>query len=324
MKTAFITGISGQDGAYLARDLRQRGYRVVGGVRRSSERSLWRLTALGVKDVEIVDFELFDHHATTALIRELQPDEMYNLAAMSFVGTAFKQPFSTMEMNQTAVLHMLEAIRLYSPHTRFYQASTSEMFGKVQETPQTETTPFYPRSPYGIAKLGAYWLVRNYREAFSIHASNGILFNHESPLRGDEFVTQKIVKHVKDHYGEILELGNVEARRDWGHAEDYVKAMHLMLQQDTPDDYVIATGKTTSVREFVDKAFWVGRKIRLTWDELGAKRKGKYHVIISPELYRPAEVEVLCGDPTKAINTLGWLPRHDVDSLIEDMFRFTY
>jgi GDPmannose 4,6-dehydratase len=327
-KTAFITGATGQDGCYLADLLLSEGYEVILGVRRVASDTTWRLKDIGVYDK--VKFQLFDLSEPENIyktIREGQFDEFYNLGAMSFVGSSFNQPVLTQAINGTAVLHILEAIKNYSPNTKFYQASTSEMYGKVRETPQNEETYFHPRSPYGISKLYAYWMTRHYREAYGLYTSNGILFNHESRYRGNEFVTQKIVKAVKEQMAggrDLLKLGNLEAKRDWGHSKDYVKGMYLMLQQEEGDDYVLATGKTTTVRAFVEKVYlcygieieWAGEGIF----EVGFDNKtGRQLVNISEEFYRPAEVDLLLGDPTKAKEKLGWTPEMTLDDLIKDM-----
>lgn len=332
MKTALITGVTGQDGAFLSQHLLSLGYKVIGATRRTASGSSWRLEKLGIADkVEIVDFELTDQENVVSVIRELKPDEIYNLAAMSFVGTSFRQPVSTQHINYLGVVYILEAIRYNSPKSKFYQASTSEMFGKVQEVPQKETTPFYPRSPYGVAKLAAHWALINYREAYDIFACSGILFNHESELRGSEFVTKKIIEYVGKYYKDSaidpLEIGNLDAKRDWGYAKDYVKAMHLMLQQNTPDDYIISTGETNSVRYLVETAF---RKIDvdIEWenngskpeDEVGKNKKnGEILIKINPKFYRPTEVDLLVGDATKAKQKLGWKPEHSFEKLVEIM-----
>lgn len=331
MKTAFITGITGQDGAFLSKLLLDKGYKVIGGARRSASGGLWRLDHLGIKDqVEIVDFELTDQENVTTVIKEIKPDELYNLGAMSFVGTSFRQAVSTQHINYLGVLYILEALRLYSPKTRFYQASTSEMFGEVQEIPQTEKTPFHPRSPYGVAKLGAHYMNINYRESYGLHGSNGILFNHESELRGSEFVTKKIVEYVGRYHKDAsivpLELGNIDSKRDWGFSGDYVEMMWMMLQQDEPGDYVAATGEAHSIREFVEKAFAV-IDIEIEWkkgktptDEVGVDKKtGETRVKINPKFFRPAEVELLIGKPTKAKERLGWEPKIKFEELVKRM-----
>lgn len=327
MKKALVTGVTGQDGAYLSRLLIAEGYEVYGMVRRSSSENFWRLEELGVeKQVRIVEGDLLDGGSLLRLVRDIHPDEVYNLAAQSFVGTSFKQPVLTTQVNALGPLHMLEAIRDTDTSIRFYQASTSEMFGKVVETPQKESTPFYPRSPYGAAKLCAHWMTVNYRESYDMFACSGILFNHESPLRGIEFVTRKItdaVARIKAGKQDKLSLGNLDAQRDWGHAEDYVRAMWLMLQQQAPEDYVVATGETHSVRSFVEAAFaaagmsvnWQGSGV----DEKGIDASGKVVVDVCPEFFRPSEVDFLLGDPSRAKSSLGWQPEHSLGSMVTDM-----
>jgi len=327
-KKALVTGIRGQDGAYLAKLLLEKGYEVYGTDRRSGDSSNWRLKELGIeKDVLILYMDLLELTNILRVIQKVQPDEIYNLAAQSFVGVSFEQPLLTAEVNAMGVLRLLEAIRVYAPGAKFYQASTSEMFGKVQETPQTEKTPFYPRSPYGVAKLFAHWITVNYREAHGIFACSGILFNHESPLRGLEFVTRKItytLACIKYGLRERLVLGNLDAKRDWGYAPEYVEAMWLMLQQDEPDDYVIATGETHSVREFVERAAEIAG-FKLEWQGEGINTKGidtrtgRVIVEVSPEFYRPAEVDLLIGNFEKARKKLGWQPRTTFDRLVEIM-----
>jgi GDPmannose 4,6-dehydratase len=311
MKTALVTGITGQDGAYLAQLLLDKGYRVVGGFRRSSMINAARLEYLGIeKDVEMIPFDLIDHGNMRRVIERIKPEEIYNLAAQSFVGVSFDQPAATGEITGVGVVHLLEAIREADPSIRFYQASTSEMFGKVQAVPQSETTPFWPRSPYACAKLYAHWSTVNYRESFGLHASSGILFNHESPLRGVEFVTRKVTlaaARIKHGLQSELRMGNLDAKRDWGFAKEYVEAMWLMLQQEAPDDYVIATGVTQTVEELVEAAFTA---CDLEWRE---------HVVIDPEFIRPAEVDLLLGDPTKAKEQLGWEAQTDFRGLVEMM-----
>jgi GDPmannose 4,6-dehydratase len=330
MKTAFITGVTGQDGAWLAQLLLEKGYKVYGGVRRVSTLNTWRTDFLGItKKIHFVDFDLLEQSNIWSVIKDVQPDEFYNLAAQSFVGVSFKQPVYTGLADGIGVVHILDAIRSVSPHTRFYQASTSEMFGMVQEIPQSENTPFYPRSPYGVAKLYAHWMTVNYRESYGLFASSGILFNHESELRGAEFVTRKITLNVakwSQNQGEVLELGNLEAERDWGYAKEYVEGMYLMLQADKPDSYVLATNKTTKIRVFVEKAFGViGKSIR--WEGSGDSEKGydtatgDLLVAVNPEFYRPAEVELLIGDSSKARKELGWEPKVDMDQLAEIMVK---
>lgn len=310
MKKALVTGIAGQDGAYLAKLLLDKGYKVIGGARRNASGSLWRLDRLGIKDdVEIIDLELTEFGNIFNVIKDTQPDEIYNLGAMSFVGSSFKDPIYTMNTNALGLLNILESVRILNPDIRVYQASTSEMFGKVQETPQKETTPFYPRSPYGIAKLAAYWLGVNYRESYNMFVSNGILFNHESPLRGSEFVTKKIVEYAVKYYlgltKDPLRLGNIKAKRDWGFAGDYVEAMHLMLQAGKPGDFVVATGQTYSIENFiveVEKILGINIPIE-----------------IDPQFMRPADVEILQGDPTKSYKVLGWKPKTTFKKLVKLM-----
>ncbi len=312
-RKALITGISGQDGAYLAKLLLDKGYEVTGIVRRSSHAGVvdHRLRWLGVLDrVRLVDGDLLDQSSLCRVVAECQPDEVYNLAAQSFVTTSWQQPVLTANVTAVGVTNVLEAIRLIRPQARFYQASSSEMYGKIQEPRQSEDTPFYPRSPYAVAKLYGHWITVNYRESFGLHASSGILFNHESPLRGLEFVTRKVTDgavRIKLGLAKELRLGNIEAKRDWGHAADYVRAMWLMLQQDVADDYVVATGVTTSVRDMCQIAF----------AHLGLPLED--HLVIDPELYRPAEVDVLLGEPAKANATLGWRPEIDLETMIVEM-----
>jgi GDPmannose 4,6-dehydratase len=307
-KTALITGITGQDGAYLAELLLNKGYTVVGAERRASTRNRMRLDELGITDaLTFADFDLADQGNMMRVLDKVQPDEVYNLAAQSFVALSFEQPLMTGDVTGLGVARLLEAIRSVNPEIRFYQASTSEMFGKVQSTPQTEETPFYPRSPYGVAKLYGHWLTVNYRESYSMYACSGILFNHESPLRGPEFVTRKITlaaARIKKGAQKELRLGNLDAKRDWGFAKEYVEGMHLMLQQSTPDDFVLATGETHTVEEFVEAAFSAAG---LQWRD---------HVVIDPAFVRPAEVDLLLGDPSKAKAKLGWEPRTDFRELV--------
>ncbi len=312
-KTAMITGITGQDGAYLSKLLLEKGYRIVGFLRRSASANVIgeRLTRLGVlQDIEMVDGDLLDMPSMMAAVAEFEPDEIYNLGAQSFVATSWRQPHLTAQATGMGVLNVLETVRKMSPHTRVYQASSSEMYGLIQEPVQSEKTPFYPRSPYAVAKLFGHWMTVNYRESFGMHASSGILFNHESPLRGIEFVTRKITDGVaRIHLGlaKEIRLGNLDATRDWGHAADYVRAMHLMLQQDVPDDYVIATGRTTSIREFCRMAFSC---VDLDYAE---------YVKTDPKFMRPAEVDVLLGDPAKAKANLGWKPEITLEMLVAEM-----
>lgn len=328
MKKALITGIRGQDGAYLAKLLLEKGYEVWGADRRSGDSSNWRLKELGIeKDVNIVYMDLLELTNIMRTIEKIQPDEIYNLAAQSFVGVSFEQPILTAEIDAMGVLRLLEVVRTLKPDTKFYQASTSEMFGKVQEIPQTEKTPFYPRSPYGVAKLFGHWITVNYRESFNIFACSGILFNHESPLRGIEFVTRKITYTLAQiRYGlkDKLILGNLDAKRDWGYAKEYVEGMWLMLQQDKPDDYVLATGETHTVREFVEKAALIAG-FDIEWEGEGVntkginKKTGKIIVEVSPEFYRPAEVDILIGNPQKAKEKLGWQPKTKFEDLVRIM-----
>ena len=312
-KTALITGITGQDGAYLAQLLSGKGYDVYGLVRRSSTTDVndVRLRWLGIADqVHLVDGDLSDLSSLIRTVREVQPDEVYNLAAQSFVKTSWQQPLLTGSITGLGCANMLEAVRLEKPDAHFYQASSSEMYGLIQEPKQSETTPFYPRSPYAAAKLYAHWMTVNYRESFGLHASSGILFNHESPLRGIEFVTRKVtdgVARIKLGLGHELRLGNIDAKRDWGHARDYVKAMWLMLQQGVADDYVIATGRTVTVREMCQIAF---EHVNLSMDK---------HLVIDPALFRPAEVDVLLGNPDKARAKLGWEPETSLEAMIIEM-----
>ncbi len=328
-KVALISGITGQDGGYLAKFLLGKGYKVVGLYRRGATDTFSRLKEHGIfEQIELADFDLLEFSNICRLLRKYQPDEFYNLAAQSFVGASWEEPIYTAQADGMGVLYILEAIREFSPHTRLYQASTSEMFGKVQEIPQKETTPFYPRSPYGVAKLMAHWMVTNYRESFGVHASSGILFNHESPMRGKEFVTRKITAHlaqmVTGKTDKPLELGNLSAKRDWGFAGDYVEMMWLMLQQEKADTYVVATGETHSIREFVEEAGkvcgydieWKGEGV----DEIGVdKNSGKTIVKVNPKFYRPAEVELLIGDPSKAEKILGWHRKVDYKGLCRMM-----
>ena len=309
MPTALITGITGQDGSYLADFLLSKGYSVIGMVRRSSTVTFGRIEHIQ-DDIEIIQGDLHDQSSLVSLIEEFLPDEVYNLAAQSFVPTSWKQPVLTGEVTALGVTRILEAIRLVNPKTRFYQASSSEMFGKVRQVPQTENTPFYPRSPYGVAKVYGHWITVNYRESYDMFACSGILFNHESPRRGLEFVTRKItygVARIKLGLADELRLGNLESRRDWGFAGDFVAAMWLMLQQEKPDDYVVCTGETHSVREFCDAAF-----SHVGWDY-------QDYVVQDPRFYRPAEVDLLVGDPHKAHTTLHWQPKISFNGLVSMM-----
>ena len=306
MPTALITGITGQDGSYLAEFLIAKGYRVVGVVRRTSHDSYERIGHL-LDRAEIVPADLLDQHSLTSVIRDVQPDEVYNLAAQSFVPTSWTQPVLTGEFTALGVTRILEALRLAHPGARFYQASSSEMFGKAQRVPQDEATPFYPRSPYGVAKVYGHWITVNYRESYQLYAVSGILFNHESPRRGLEFVTRRVsdgVARIKLGLAHELRLGNLDARRDWGFAGDYVQAMWLMLQQPKPDDYVIGTGRTHAVRELVDLAF---KHVGLDWQR---------YVKVDPALVRPAEVDMLQADPSKAKRVLGWTPEVSFEQLV--------
>lgn len=314
MKKAFITGINGQDGAYLAQLLLQQGYVVSGLCRRTSngpELQDQRLNWLGIRDqVKLYMGDVMDLSSLIHILEEVQPDEVYNLAAQSFVGTSWQQPVATGQITGLGAVNVLEAIRTVNPKIKFYQASTSEMFGLVQDPIQSETTPFYPRSPYGVAKLYAHWMTTNYRESYNMFACSGILFNHESPLRGIEFVTRKVtnaVARIKLGLQDKLLLGNIDAQRDWGHAKDYVRAMWLMLQQATPEDYVIATGKTTSVREMCHIAF----------EHVGLIAED--YIQIDPALFRPAEVDILLGNPAKAKRQLGWEPQIALPTMIQEM-----
>jgi GDPmannose 4,6-dehydratase len=310
-KCAVVTGITGQDGAYLSRLLLDKGYRVIGFTPRRGSDTTWRLREMRVVDsVEMVYGDVTDLSSVLHVMRSHQPDEVYNLAAQSFVGASWNQPVHTADVNAIGTVNVLEAIRQSCPKARFYQASTSEMFGNIQSPKQSESTPFYPRSPYGVAKLYGHWITVNYRESFGLHASSGILFNHESPLRGIEFVTRKItdaVARIKLGRQRILKLGNMDARRDWGFAGDFVQAMWLMLQQPKPDDYVVATGNSTSVKEFCRVAFQI------------AGLESDAHIEIDKSLMRPAEVDVLLGDPTKAKSALGWEPSTSLRQIIEMM-----
>lgn len=329
-KTAVVTGVTGQDGAYLAAFLLDKGYRVFGAYRRSSTPNFWRLEYLGVPGrpgFELVEYDLTDLSSAMRLVSRTKPDEIYNLAAQSFVGTSFDQPLTTGEITGLGVVNLLEAIRQVKPDARFYQASTSELFGKVQEIPQSETTPFYPRSPYGAAKLYAHWMTINYRESYGIFGTCGILFNHESPLRGKEFVTRKItdaVARIKHGKQELLELGNMSAKRDWGFAKEYVEGMWRMLQAPTPDVYILATGRTETVRDFVTLAFQAA-DMEIAWRGEGAAEEGyspeteRTLVRVNPRFYRPAEVELLIGNPAKAKADLGWEARTSLEELCRMM-----
>jgi GDPmannose 4,6-dehydratase len=333
MKVALLTGITGQDGSYLAELLLEKGYEVHGVVRRSSLINTSRIDHI-YPDLHLHYGDLTDSTNIVRVIQKVQPDEIYNLGAQSHVKVSFEMPEYTGQTDALGTLRILEAVRLLGMEkkTRIYQASTSEMFGKVQEIPQKETTPFYPRSPYGVAKVYGYWIVKNYRESYGLHASSGILFNHESPRRGETFVTRKITRglsSISTGQQDVLYLGNLNARRDWGHAKDFVEAMWLMLQQDDPDDYVIATGKQYSVREFIEAASpYFGMKI--IWEgeglnEVGIdKFTGEEVIKVSPKYFRPAEVETLLGDATKAKEKLGWEPKISFHQLVEDMCSYEY
>ena len=330
MKRALITGITGQDGAYLTQLLLDKGYEVYGAYRRTASINFWRLEELKVlnhQNLHLVEFDLTDLSNIIRLIEKIEPNEIYNLAAQSFVGVSFEQPITTANVTGIGALNILEAIRIINPKIKFYQASTSEMFGKVQEIPQTEKTPFYPRSPYGVAKLYAHWITINYREAYNIFASSGILFNHESPLRGLEFVTRKITDAVaKIKLGQLdyVELGNLDAKRDWGYAKEYVEGMYLMLQANKPDTFVLATNRTESVRDFVKMAFKAA-DIDLEFKGKGEKEIAidkstkKTLVKVNPKFYRPAEVELLIGDPKKAKEQLKWEPKTSLEELAKIM-----
>ena len=328
MKRALITGVNGQDGSYLAELLLEKGYKVYGLMRRKSSVDYGNVEHIKDK-IEFIYADMADVVSLTNAMRISQADEVYNLAAQSFVGTSWEQPVATAEIDGIGALNMLEAIRMIKPTAKFYQASTSEMYGLVQAIPQNEDTPFYPRSPYGVAKLYGHWITKNYRESYDMYACSGILFNHESERRGKEFVTRKItdaVARIKFGVQEVLELGNLDAKRDWGHAKDYVRAMWLMLQQDEADDYVIATNETRTVREFVERTFkyvnidivWEGSEV----NEIGKdKATGKTLIKINPDFFRPAEVEILIGDPIKGETKLGWKREIPFNELVERMIK---
>ena len=329
-KTAVVTGITGQDGAYLTQHLLGLGYRVFGTFRRGSSVNFWRIEELGVADhpdLTRIEFDLTDAGSALRLLERAKPDEIYNLAAQSFVGVSFDQPVTTGLTTGIGAVHLLEAVRIIDPSIRYYQASTSEMFGRVQAMPQDEATPFYPRSPYGVAKLYAHWMTINYRESYGIFGASGILFNHESPLRGREFVTRKItdaVARIVHGKLEAIELGNLDAKRDWGHAREYVEGMWRMLQHPEPDTFVLASGKTHTVRAFVELAF-AAAGIEIAWrgaglDETGIDaRTGITRVRINPAFHRPAEVDVLLGNPGKARDKLGWSATTSLDALCRGM-----
>lgn len=314
MKRALITGITGQDGSYLAEFLLAKGYQVFGTIRRSSTTNFERIQHIQ-DDVTLIQADLSDLTSLISAVRESQPDEVYNLAAQSFVPTSWSQPVFTGEITALGVTQMLDAIRNAKPEARFYQASSSEMFGKVQEVPQRESTPFYPRSPYGVAKVYGHWITVNYRESYNMHATSGILFNHESPRRGREFVTRKVAytaARIKLGLSSELRIGNLDAQRDWGFAGDYVEAMWMMLQQDTPDDYVVATGQTHTVQRLVEVAF---NCVGLNWRD---------YAVQDPKFMRPAEVDLLIGDPSKAVKVLGWKPHVSFEQLVEMMVKSDY
>ena len=330
MKKAFVTGITGQDGAYLAQFLLEKGYEVYGAYRRTSSLNLWRIQFLNIENhpnLHLIEFNILDAANCIRVISQIQPDEVYNLAAQSFVGVSFEQPLLTSQTTGVGAVNLLEAIRIVNPKIKFYQASTSEMFGKVQEIPQTESTRFHPRSPYGVAKLFAHWMTVNYRESYGIFASSGILFNHESPLRGIEFVTRKITDAVAKYHLElqdVLELGNLNASRDWGYAKEYIEGMYLILQHDKSDTFLLATNKTYTVRYFTEMAFKaIG--VEIEWqgkdeNEQGInKANGTEIVRVNPKFFRPCEVDLLIGDPLKAKNELGWEPKTDVEELCKMM-----
>ncbi len=330
MKKAIITGITGQDGAYLAKLLLDLGYAVAGTYRRTSSVNFWRIEDLGITghdNLQLIEHDVTDLSSCIRLVEATEPDEIYNLAAQSFVGVSFEQPITTGEITGLGVVNLLEAIRIVNPRIRFYQASTSEMFGKAQEVPQSERTPFYPRSPYGVAKLYAHWMSVNYRESYGVFATSGILFNHESPLRGKEFVTRKIsdgVARIKLGQLDTLELGNLDAQRDWGYAKDYVAGMHLMLQAEQSDTFVLATGRKQTIRDFVDMSF-SAVDISLEWKGSGTDEHaldtatGNKVVAVNPRFYRPAEVDILIGDASKAASELGWSAATTLEELCQMM-----
>lgn len=329
---AIVTGVTGQDGAYLAELLLNKGYIVYGAYRRTSSVNFWRIEELGIQNhpnLNLVEYDLTDLGASISLLTKVGPDEIYNLAAQSFVGVSFEQPTTTAQITGLGALNLLEAVRLVNRKIRYYQASTSEMFGKVQAIPQIEDTPFYPRSPYGVAKLYAHWMTVNYRESYDIFGCSGILFNHESPLRGREFVTRKItdsVAKIKLGKLDVLELGNLDAKRDWGYAKEYVEAMWRMLQADQPDTYVVATNRTETVRDFVSMAFKAaGYDVVFEGNAEQEIAKdaatGETLVRVNPKFYRPAEVELLIGNPAKAKAKLGWAPATGLEDLCQMMVR---
>jgi GDPmannose 4,6-dehydratase len=332
MKKALITGITGQDAAYLAEFLLEKGYEVYGTYRRTSSTNFWRIEELGIENhpnLKLLEYDLIDLSSAYRIINDVEPDEIYNLAAQSFVGVSFTQPIATANITGVGVLNLLEAIRTINPKIKFYQASTSEMFGKVHAIPQNEQTPFHPRSPYGVAKVFAHWTTLNYQESYGLFASSGILFNHESPLRGKEFVTRKITDTVaKIHLGkqDVLELGNIDAKRDWGFAKEYVDGMYRMLQADKPDTFVLATNQTQTVRDFVSLAF-KAIDTDITWEGKNENEKGidaktgKVLIKINPKFYRPAEVDLLIGDASKANEILGWKPKTTLEELCDMMIK---
>ncbi len=327
---AIVTGVTGQDGAYLAQLLLEKGYTVYGTYRRTSSVNFWRIEELGIEqhpNLHLVEHDLTDLASSIRLLQTTEADQVYNLAAQSFVGVSFDQPLTTAEITGLGAVHLLESIRIVNPKVRYYQASTSEMFGKVQAVPQSESTPFYPRSPYGAAKLYAHWMTINYRESYGIFGASGILFNHESPLRGREFVTRKItdsVAKIKLGKLDVLELGNMDAKRDWGFAKEYVEGMWRMLQVDEPDTFVLATNRTETVRDFVSLACKAA-EIDLQWKGKGESEQGidtatgKVIVAVNPKFYRPAEVDLLIGDPAKAKQVLGWEPTTSLEALCRMM-----
>ena len=330
-KKALITGITGQDGAYLSQLLLNKGYKVYGTARRSASEKFWRLEYLGIKDqIELIDFHLLEITNIQKVIKDIEPDEVYNLAAQSFVPTSFELPILTTDINSLGALRILDSILSTNSNIKFYQASTSEMFGKVQEVPQTELTRFYPRSPYGVSKLYSHYITLNYRESYDLFACSGILFNHESPLRGNEFVTKKITSSlaaIKKGQLDVLMIGNVDAKRDWGFAGDYVEAMWMMLNAETPNDYVISTGENHTVREFIDislkilnfKTEWIGDGVNA---ELINIDTGKPIIKVDPKFFRPAEVDELLGSSSLALKEIGWKPKVAFDQLIEMMIEF--
>jgi len=332
MKKAIITGITGQDGAYLARHLLKSGYQVTGTYRRTSSVNFWRIEDLGIAghdQLRLIEHDVTDLSSSIRLVTGAEPDEIYNLAAQSFVGVSFEQPITTGEITGLGVVNLLETIRIVNPEIRFYQASTSEMFGKAQTTPQNEQTPFYPRSPYGAAKLYAHWMTVNYRESYNLFATSGILFNHESPLRGKEFVTRKIsdsVARIKLGQLDTLELGNLDAQRDWGYAEDYVLGMHRMLQAPRADTFVLATGRKQTIRDFVNMSF-AAVDIRLEWSGAGEQEyatdmaSGRTVVRVNPRYFRPAEVDMLIGDASKAKAELSWTANTNLEDLCDMMVK---